>query len=458
MVDRPLRYDEIYSEPAPPPPPGPSASNQTGDGFDQVVVTRVADVEVEHVRWLWGARIPRRKLTVLDGDPGVGKSTVTLDIAARVSTGSPMPDGQRLDGSESVIVLSAEDGIADTIRPRLEAAQGDVGRVYVLEAVSEDEYVGGPGSSRLFDVAPLLRPVSLAADVKRLDAVVRRLHIALVIVDPLMAFMGTKVDSHRDQDVRSLLLPLAKMADDTGAAVLVVRHMNKGGGQNALYRGSGSIGIIGAARAGMLAAPDPQDESRRVLAVTKSNLAEMPPALTYRVVGDQEHECARITWEGQSGLTASDLLRFEPPDERDEHDAAAEFLQSMLEGGGRAPKEIEKEGKVAGFSLDQLKRAKRRADVHSVKEGFGDSGRWVWALREHPETPERPKGAKGVGTRDPAPFAPLGGSAAPLDKPDMPLEAWERERIAAIRDDDPDHGTRVAQARAEAARRRRDVR
>jgi hypothetical protein len=84
--------------------------------------------------------------------------------------------------------------------------------------------------------------------------------------------------------VRSLLLPLAKMADDTGAAVLVVRHMNKGGGQNALYRGGGSIGIIGAARAGILAAPDPQDESRRVVAVTKSNLAEMPPALTYRVL------------------------------------------------------------------------------------------------------------------------------------------------------------------------------
>lgn len=116
--------------------PSPSANDAATPEYDAV---RVVDVEPESVRWLWSSRVPRGKLTVLDGDPGLGKSTIMLDIGARVSTGSPMPDGDRsLDGAAGVVLLTAEDGIADTIRPRLEAAHADLDRVSVLRSVHDN--------------------------------------------------------------------------------------------------------------------------------------------------------------------------------------------------------------------------------------------------------------------------------------------------------------------------------
>jgi hypothetical protein len=130
----------------------------------------------------------------------------------------------------------------------------------------------------------------------------------VVVIDPLMAFLSGQVDSHRDQDVRRVLASLAYMASRTGAAVVFVRHTNKGTG-SALDRGSGSIGIVGAARAGLLVAPDPDDEGRRILAMSKSNLAKTPDALAYRIVEDERYGVARVVWDGSSTRTANDLVR-----------------------------------------------------------------------------------------------------------------------------------------------------
>ena len=138
----------------------------------------------------------------------------------------------------------------------------------------------------------------------------------LVVIDPLSAFLNGRVDSHRDQDVRGALAPLAKIADRTGATILVVRHLSKSGGGNPLYRGGGSIGIIGAARAAMLVAPDPEDDGRRILACTKNNLGPMPLALAYRVVSDEERGCARIEWDGTTSHSAADLLAIPSSRER----------------------------------------------------------------------------------------------------------------------------------------------
>jgi RecA-family ATPase len=187
----------------------------------------VADVAAERVRWLWPGRIPLGKLTVLDGDPGVGKSTVTLTIAAKVSTGSPFPDGPRPEVAD-VILLSAEDEIGDTIRPRLEAAGADLNRVFVLPDVREE---GEPP-----------RPPELPLDLDRLEAMVKDRAAALVVIDPLMAFLSGAIDAHRDQDVRRALASMAYMAARTGAAVVIVRHMNKSGGVNPLYRGGAASG------------------------------------------------------------------------------------------------------------------------------------------------------------------------------------------------------------------------
>ena len=254
----------------------------------------VADVDREPVRWLWPERIPLGKVTVLDGDPGTGKSTLTLTITAKVSTGSPFPDGSRPERADTIL-LSAEDDIADTIRPRLEAAGADLARCWVLPDVQPEP-----------DRPP--RPPELPTDLDALEGMVKDKQAALVVIDPIAAFLSGAVDMHRDQDVRRALAPLAYMAARTGAAVLIVPHMNKGQG-SALYRGSGSIGIVGAARSGLLVAPDPNDEDRRILAMNKTNLAKKRGSLAYRIVEDEQYGVARVKWDGTSSLTANDLVR-----------------------------------------------------------------------------------------------------------------------------------------------------
>src|SRR5215216_945193 len=264
------------------------AGRRAGGMSDDLVL--VADVDRELVTWLWRDRIPLGKVTVLDGDPGTGKSTLTLTIAAKVTTGSPFPDGTRPERAD-VILLSAEDDIGDTIRPRLEAAGADLSRCWVLP----DIHPVVPPEAK--PEAP--RPPELPADLDALEGMVKDKAAALVVIDPLMAFLSGQINAHVDQDVRKVLAPLGYMASRTGAAVVVVRHMNKGQG-SALYRGSGSIGIVGAARAGLLVAPDPDDEGRRVLAVSKSNLGPKTSSLAYKIIEDERYKVARVVWDGAS--------------------------------------------------------------------------------------------------------------------------------------------------------------
>jgi AAA domain len=330
----------------------------------------VADVDRELVRWLWPAYIPAGKVCVLDGDPGTGKSTLTLTVAAKVTTGSPFPDGARPERAD-VILLNGEDDIADTIRPRLEAAGADLARCWVLPDVQPDP-----------DKPP--RPPELPADLDALEGMVKDKQAALVVIDPLMAFLAGQIDSHRDQDVRRVLASLAYMAARTGAAVVIVRHMNKGTG-SALYRGSGSIGIVGAARAGLLVAPDPDDEDRRVLALTKSNLAKMPQALAYRLVDDERYGCARVVWDGASRHTAGDLVR--PRVDEDEAPALAEavrVLSEILADGPLAAGNVKKQAATAGVAERTLHRARQALGVTTRRQGFGQGGYYVWTMPADP--------------------------------------------------------------------------
>jgi AAA domain len=328
----------------------------------------VADVDRERVRWLWPGRIPLGKVTVLDGDPGVGKSTVTLTITAKVTTGSPFPDGTRPEPAD-VILLSAEDEIGDTIRPRLEAAGADLDRCWVLPDVREE---GEPP-----------RPPEIPLDLDRLEAMIKDRGAALLVVDPLMAFLSGAVDAHRDQDVRRALASMAYMAARTGAAVLIVRHMNKSGGASPLYRGGGSIGIIGAARAGLLAAPDPDDDGRRILAVTKSNLAAMPEALAYRLVTEEQYGVARVIWDGATGHKAADLLRLPARDDQDDAPArheAEEVLRELLAEGPVPAKRVKALARDAGIAERTLDRARHAIGAVTKREGFGPGSRWLWEL------------------------------------------------------------------------------
>jgi len=332
----------------------------------------VADVDREQVRWLWPDRIPLGKVTVLDGDPGTGKSTLTLTIAAKVTTGSPFPDGTRPDAGD-VILLSAEDDIGDTIRPRLEVAGADLTRCWVLPDVHPE---GAPP-----------RPPELPADLFLLEDLVKSKGAALIVIDPLMAFLSGQVNAHVDQDIRRVLASIGYMAGRTGAAVVIVRHMNKGTG-SALYRGSGSIGIVGAAWAGLLVAPDPDDDDRRVLAMTKSNLAKQPEALAYRLVNDERYGVARVQWDGASRHTAADLVR-QRVDE-DEAPALAEavrVLKEILSDGPLAAGNVKRMAATAGVAERTLHRARQALGVTTRRQGFGQGAYYVWAMPADPPDP-----------------------------------------------------------------------
>lgn len=377
---------------------GMRVAEPEADGSPAVLV-KVSSVEPERVEWLWMHRIPRGKVTVLDGDPGLGKSTVTLDLAARVSKGRPMPSDEREREAAGVVLLTAEDGIGDTIRPRLEAAGADLERVAVLAAVRDDE-----GKPRL--------PV-IPDDVEAIRGALRDLRAGLLVIDPLMAFLAGRVDSHRDQDVRGALHLLADLAERERVAVVIVRHLNKAGGGHPIYRGGGSIGIIGACRAGLLVAPDPKDDTRRVVAVSKSNLGPVPPSLAYRLV--QSVDASRIDWEGVAeGCSASDLLAAQRDDGEGSglREEAEAFLRELLAKGPVPAKDVDRDRRAAGISERTLDRAKARLGVRARHEGRpGEAGRWAWWLPEERHEPS--KSAKGANPDGWHPSAEVGTLRAP---------------------------------------------
>src|SRR5579871_969592 len=391
----------------------------------------VSKVKPEQVRWLWPGRIPLGKLTLLDGDPGLGKSLLTLDLAARVTTGRAMPDVPDTDsrgfekpahadsrgfekpahagrtevldarggawlhppdpctGSSEprdyepieggVVLLSSEDDLAATICPRLVAACADLSRVRAMQTVYGLDVERGVVRER---------GVLLPQDVDFLAHAIARAQAKLVVIDPLMAYLDGRVNSWRDQDVRAALAPLARLAEQTGAAILVLRHLTKGGGSNALYRGGGSIGIIGAARSGLLVAKHPErPEEERVLASSKSNLGPPMPALGYRILATQDARgtsIPRIEWLGATSYTAASLLAAadrigtEGVGEPSRLEEACAFLRETLAEGPRPAAEVERLARGYGISDHTLRRARRELSVTAQHDGR--SGQWAITL------------------------------------------------------------------------------
>lgn len=351
---------------------GPNSASVRGRRRAAELV-RLSDVKPEPVTWLWEGYIPLGMLTVLDGDPGLGKSTVILDLASRLSRGDAMPDGSNGPTASGTVLLSAEDDLARVIRPRLDATGADLERVAVVRmwaSVSEQR-------------EPTLSP----KDLVEVERNVLELGALLVVVDPLMAYLPQDVDAHRDQDVRRVLSALRGLAERTGAAVVVVRHLNKAPGASPLYRGGGSIGIVAAARSGLLLAAEPGDSTNsvRVLASVKSNLAPPPASLRLRLTNAPGTAFARVSWEGASGHTAASLLELPPsPKDRSALDEAEGFLRELLAAGPVMAREAEDEAKAGGISARTLRRARERLGVVPRKAGQpGETGQhWQWALPE----------------------------------------------------------------------------
>ena len=262
--------------------------------------TPLSEIKTQHITWLWENRIPQGKITLLEGDPGMGKSLLAIDIAAHVSTGRPMP-GDSTGKIGSVILIAPEDGAADTIKPRVAAAGGDSSRIHLLntaECLNDNDIK----KLKLYQ-----KPFSLAQNLFELEQAIIQTQAVLVVLDPLTAVLGHNIDSSRDQGIREIFTPLALLAESTNCAFLVVRHLKKGSSDNLLYRGAGSIGIIAAARTCLTIFYDPADEKKRVLAVTKSNLAEPPKNLSYQVVTNQSIT-PHIQWLGEINLDISTLI------------------------------------------------------------------------------------------------------------------------------------------------------
>lgn len=329
--------------------------------------TLLSTVQARPSTWLWTGRVPRGCVTVLDGDPGLGKSLLTLDLAAHVTTGRPMPfGGPPPAGPAGVVLLNAEDDLHATVLPRLVAAGGEPGRVLCLSTLP-----GSAGDKEL---------LQLPADLRFLRRAVRSMGAALVLIDPLMAWLGPEVNTASDQDVRRALHPLACLAQETGAAVVVVRHLNKAAGK-ALYRGGGSIGIVGAARSALLAGADPDDPGRRVLASVKCNLAPPPPSLGYTVQVEGLTGAARVSWLGPVRLTCEDLVEVADNREtRSELAEAEEFLLAALAAGPVRARDVLAQAAEAGISTRTLKRAKQARQVRSELVGGGAEGAWYWSL------------------------------------------------------------------------------
>lgn len=344
------------------------------DQSPELKLTRLADVEPERVEWLWPGRIPKGKITTLDGDPGLGKSTLALNIGATITTGSAWPDGGRCQYPGDVLLLSAEDGLADTVRPRLDAAGADVTRVHAIEGKS---CVDPDNGDRY------LRPLSLA-DVYDLDTAMAQTGARLLIVDVLMAFLPAGADAHKDQDIRRVLSALGAAGERNGCTVLLLRHLNKAKGGDPLYRGGGSIGIVGAARSGLLVAADPDDPTRRVLACVKSNLGVKPDSLVYRLVNTPEHGVARVVWDGTTTHDAHGLLSSSHDDDAADRNEIDTWMTDLLQAGSVKSNEVFSAADAAGFSKDQAKRAKKRLGIRAERPV--NPGPWFWSLpADNPE-------------------------------------------------------------------------
>ncbi|MDQ6911073.1 MAG: AAA family ATPase, partial [Actinomycetota bacterium] len=340
------------------PGPAPSAPH--------LHVRIAASLTARPVRYLWRQRIARGKMTVLGGDPGVGKGTIGIDIAARLSSGTPWPDGHAGEICKTFL-LTGEDDPEDTIRPRLDAAGADSALVVLIDRITDPQT--GP------------RRLSLDTDAEHLMRHVANDGGGALIIDPVSSYLGN-TNSWRDSDLRHVLDPLAEAARNHDVAVLLVIHLNKSGGQKAMYRFQGNIAHVAAARFAFLVAAHPDDPERRVLAAVKANNNRLAASLSFHIVpafhqGIQD-DVGYIQWDaGTVALTADELLS--SGEDTSKAKARAErFLTDYLQEHGRSASDAVKDAaRAAGIGQNSLWKAKSDLNVQAVKNGLGG---WDWAL------------------------------------------------------------------------------
>ncbi len=352
------------------PKPGDASepSGATEHPADGPVVVRLADVAPEDVNWLWPRRLARGKLTLVIGEPGGGKTYFVIDCGARVTRGKPWPDGTT-PAPGGVIVLTSEDGVADTLRPRLDRQGGDPEHVHILRAVR----VGGDEI-----------PFTLERDLPQLARVLTdHADTALVILDPVSAYLGSR-DSYKDAEIRGLLSPLAALAERYRVALLAILHLTKAAQRKLLLRAQGSVAFVAQARIVLAVGEDPDHDGRRLLVPVKNNLGPAAAALAFHITD------AGLTWEDGTVEGAPEQLLATDDvgtrSERRERDEAATFLRDILRDGPVASKQIAADANANGIARSTLWRAKSDLGITAERSRTveGNTGPWYWALPVKP--------------------------------------------------------------------------
>ena len=320
---------------------------------------RLNDVIERQPSFLWQDRIVLGGLTVLDGDPGSGKSRITYDIAARVSAGRAMPFCDSRSEPSGVVLFQAEDSLGCDVLPSLRAAGANLDRVIAYDRSS----------------APLTFP----ADIGVINNAVTEVNATFLVIDPISSFLG--VSMNQDQSVRKALAPLADLADRRNIAIVMVRHLTKSGRGNALYRGAGSIAIIGAARSGLVVGDDPTCDAkhRHVLAISKANRSSSAGSIAYRTVLNRDRSIG-VQWLGESSCSADEIIVSTQKHVRSAFKEAIEILKEVLSEEPLPAKEVIKLATDAGVAKRTLDRAKAQLDVTSRKIGGGPNAAWLWEL------------------------------------------------------------------------------
>lgn len=328
-------------------------------------------VKVEQIEWLLYPFIPFGKVTIIQGDPGEGKTTMVLQIIAKLTRGEPIllnkksqKEAQQ-DSEENlkqkvlsqdnpiqpvnVIYQTAEDGLGDTIKPRLLAAGADCSRVLVIDDREQ--------------------PLTML-DV-RLEEAIMQTKARMVVLDPIQGFLGTDVDMHRANEIRPLMKRMAVLAEKYHCAIILIGHMNKNSNGKSSYRGLGSIDFQAAARSVLIVGRLKDEPETRVMCHVKSSLAPEGKSVAFRL--DKE---TGFQWIGEYDISADDLLSGDARGQKSR--IAKEFLLDILADGGMAQKKIEEEASKQGIKKKTLRNAKQELEIDSVKRG----NQWFWILSE----------------------------------------------------------------------------
>ncbi len=309
-------------------------------------IINMQDVEATEVKWLWYPYIPYGKITIIQGDPGEGKTTLVLNLAALLTRGERLPESDEASEPINVLYQSAEDGLADTIKPRLTAANADASRVMVIYETD----------------------IELSMTDHHLEAAIWQTGAKLVILDPLQAYLGSKVDMHRANEVRPVFKNLATVAQRYDCAIVLIAHMNKSAGMKATYRMLGSVDITAAARSVLIVGRIKNNPTIRVMVHSKSSLAPEGEPIAFEL--NPETGFAFI---GKYHISVDELL--DGTNAVNKLDEAERFLETLFANTDEIPqKKITAQAKARNIAKRTLDEAKKKLQIQSVKIG----SQWFW--------------------------------------------------------------------------------